>query len=442
MACTSGFAAVQGAVPAWSAATATYSGGVCVVANGSTTISTLPIQTYPTPYPAPTSSATVIEYDAIRDDGQILRFPIINGSVSNPPGVSVRLAITGSGFTVTDDQDTVESYSAAGLLQSITGRAGVTQTMGYDANGLFQSATDSFGNSISVTRNALGSIASVAVNGGGTVQYSYDSLRRLSTVTNLDGTTRGYAYKAPAFTNALGAVVDESGITLSSWVYDSQERATSTTWAVGANAMTLAYNSDGSVTTTDALGAVRTFAFTRVGDVNQNTSISGSQCPTCQDSAGTTYDAAGWVASRTDYDGNVTCYANDPVRGVELVRVEGFASGSTCPTSLANYTPAAGTAQRKISTTWSTGYRLPAVITETTRTTTFTYDTSGNLLTKTITDTTVTPECLPNLDLYVQQFRTGIDAHRARAPISTAPGRTRITLAPRGAVRPGADRDR
>jgi len=136
---------------------------------------------------------------------------------------------------------------------------------------------------------------------------------------------------------------------------------------------------------------VRTFTFTRIGDVNQNTSISGSQCPTCQDSAATTYDRYGWVASRTDYNGNLTCYSNDATSGLELVRVEGFAPGSTCPSNLSSYTPASGAAQRKISTTWSSSYRLPTLITEATRTTSFAYDSSGKLLTRTVADTTVSP---------------------------------------------------
>jgi RHS repeat-associated protein len=153
--------------------------------------------------------------------------------------------------------------------------------------------------------------------------------------------------------------------------------------------MSLTYNSNGSVTITDALGAVRTFTYTRVGDMNRATSISGSQCPTCEDSAATSYDAAGFVASRTDYNGNVTCYANDAVRGLELVRVEGFAPGSTCPAGLASYTPTG--VQRKIATTWSTAFREPLSITEANRVTAFSYDGSGNALTRTVTDTSVTP---------------------------------------------------
>ena len=400
LACASGFADVQGAVSAWSGASATYSTGTgsggsaaygagnCVIANGSTILGTLPILVYP----GGTSPPASVEYDVVRDDGQILRYPIMgDGSVSNLPGLSIRLAITESGFTVTDDQDNVETYNSAGVLQSITNRAGVVQTIGYDSNGLFQTATDSFGNSISVTRNSSGNIASVAVNGGGTVQYSYDGFHRLSTVTNLDGTTRSYTYGDSAFFNSLTALTDESGTQLSSWVYDGQERATSSSEALGANATTLSYNSDGSVTITDALGAVRTFTYTRVGDVNQLASINGSPCPTCQDTAAMTYDSYGWLASRTDFNGNLTCYANDPVRGLELVRVEGFAPGSTCPANLASYAPASGTLQRMVTTQWNATWREPALISEPNRTTAFSYDGSGNVHTKTVTDLTASP---------------------------------------------------
>ena len=60
----------------------------------------------------------------------------------------------------------------------------------------------------------------------------------------------------------------------------------------------------------------------------------------------------------------VAGYLNDPVRGLELVRVEGFASGSSCPTDLTTYVPAANTLQRKISTTWDGTFRIPLSITE------------------------------------------------------------------------------
>jgi YD repeat-containing protein len=383
-ACTQGFAAIQASVSAWASATATYENGVCVLSTTAGTLGTLPILSWPVPSPP----STVIEYDVIRDDGQILRFTTQNGAPTAPPGVSLRLAVTGSGYTLTDDQDNVETYNSSGVLQSITTRSGVVQTLSYDSDGLWSGIADSFGNSLTVTRNVQGSIAQIAANGGGTVSYTYDDFLRLSTVTNLDGTTRSYAYSDSSLPNALTALVDENGTTYSTWTYNPEGQAVSTQEAGGADASTLTYNSDGSTTWTDPLGALRTLTYTRIGDINEVVSISGSQCQTCSDSAATTYDGAGWIASQTDYDGNVTCYANDPTRGLELVRVEGFPPGSTCPTDLASYTPASGTAERKISTTWSSSFRQPVLITEATRTTAFNYDANGNLLSKSVTDTT------------------------------------------------------
>jgi RHS repeat-associated protein len=396
-ACTTGFAAIQSAVSSWAGATATYNNGVCVLSNGSITIGTLPIQSTSASIPP----VAPVEYDVIRDDGQTLRYTLQNGVINNPLDISVRLATTASGFTVTDDQDNVESYNASGVLQSITSRAGVVQTVSYDNSGLFSGVTDSFGNSLTVTRNAQSNIVSIVSSGGGTVQYGYSTnnspaptgsvTNLLTTVTNLDGTTRRYVYGNTNFPNALTAEVDENGTNFASWTYDSQERGISSQFAGGANATSLVYNADGSVTVTDALGAKRTFQYSRTGDINRVSAIGGSQCSTCEDSAATTYDSAGYVSSRTDYNGNLTCYANDPIRGLQLVRVEGFAPGSACPANLASYTPAAGTLQRMITTQWNPNFREPALITEPNRTTAFTFDGSGNILTKTITDTTPTP---------------------------------------------------
>jgi RHS repeat-associated protein len=385
-ACTSGFAEIQSQVSAWASASASFTNNVCVISGSAGMIATLPI--FSAWATEPLSSP--VEYDVIREDGETLRYTTQGGVIQPQPGVSVQFALSGSGYTVVDNQDNIETYNSSGVLQSITSRAGVVQTMSYDSSGLLSSVTDSFGHSLSIGRSGS-QVGSVTFGGGGTVYYGYDGSSRLSTLTNLDTTTRSYLYGNSSFANALTGEKDENGIQLFTWGYDTQERGTSSQLALGTQSTSLTYNSNGTVTVTDALGAVRTFAYTRLGDDNQVTSISGSQCSTCQEPAATSYDAAGWVASRKDYNGNLTCYANDPARGLELVRVEGFAVGSTCPSNLASYTPASGTVQRKISTTWSSSFRVPTQIVEPTRTTAFTYDTSGNLLTKTVTDTTVTP---------------------------------------------------
>ncbi|HPF26762.1 MAG TPA: RHS repeat-associated core domain-containing protein, partial [Steroidobacteraceae bacterium] len=116
-------------------------------------------------------------------------------------------------------------------------------------------------------------------------------------------------------------------------------------------------------------------------------------CPGCGNVAkAKTFDANGNVASRRDFSNNLTCYQFDPARNLEMVRVEGLApSVTSCPSNLSTYTPAANTRQRKITTTWHANFRLPTSITELNRTTSLTYDASGNVLSRTITDTSVTP---------------------------------------------------
>src|ERR1700733_231200 len=268
-ACTSGFLQIQSQVIGWQGAniTATYTSNTCVISSATGVISTLPIYS-----PYLEISSTVIEYDVIRDDGQTLRYTTQNGNgtIINPPGISLQLAQTANGFTLTDDQDNVEAYNTSGVLQSITSRAGVVQTISYDANGFFSGVTDSFGRSLSVTRNAAEQITSVTFNGGGTVQYAYDNLLRLNMVTNLDGTTRSYVYGDSRFTNALTALYDENQTELSTWAYDAEERCTSTQQIGGVGAINLQYDPNetiGTVQTTDALGAVRTFSYTRIGDL-------------------------------------------------------------------------------------------------------------------------------------------------------------------------------
>jgi YD repeat-containing protein len=142
-ACTTGFTDIRNSVPAWVGANASYSSGVCMISGGNSSGGTLPILLSIANGAPPSTTPT--EYDVIREDGQTLRYPVQNGGIMQPPGISLRLAVTSSGYTLTDDDDRVETYSSAGVLQSIVSRAGVVQTISYDGQGLFSGVTDSFG---------------------------------------------------------------------------------------------------------------------------------------------------------------------------------------------------------------------------------------------------------------------------------------------------------
>lgn len=92
-------------------------------------------------------------------------------------------------------------------------------------------------------------------------------------------------------------------------------------------------------------------------------------------SAATSHDANGNISSRVDFNGRETRYVFDLSRNLETSRTEAYG------------TPKA----RTTTTQWHATFRLPTQIDEPNRRTTFTHDTNGNVLTRTVTDLSVTP---------------------------------------------------
>jgi YD repeat-containing protein len=119
----------------------------------------------------------------------------------------------------------------------------------------------------------------------------------------------------------------------------------------------------------DARGNVHSYSFVTAFDLVKPAALTGSPV---QSSGGKSftydiYNGGRFIASRTDWDGNVTTYTHD-ARGDETSRTEAFGT----------------TLARTINTAWLPNFHLPTQITEPIRTTTFSYDTHGNLPTKTI----------------------------------------------------------
>jgi len=159
-ACTSGFAEIKGRMSTWASATAGYANGVCTLSVGSMQIGTLPLlyESPPTPVPGTTS---IIAYEAIRDDGQLIRFTINGNSISAPPSIGIKFQATATGYTLTDANDNVEVYNTNGVLQTITSRAAVVQTMNYDTSGRLSTVLDSFGHKLSLGYDAQNRVFSV-----------------------------------------------------------------------------------------------------------------------------------------------------------------------------------------------------------------------------------------------------------------------------------------
>ncbi|HWX02771.1 DUF6531 domain-containing protein [Collimonas sp.] len=328
-----------------------------------------------------------------RIDGKILTFTLTGGVYR--PDADITDSLTrqtdsagntmGWQYRVAADQS-LENYDAAGKLLSITSREGWTQTLSYSDTttpaaiapqpGLLLRVADQFGRQLNFTYDSSSRVVQMTDPTGKTVSYSYDSNNDLSTMTYQDGKTRTYVYNEPAYTSkvnlpgALTGIVDQNNVRFATFNYDNTGRGISTEHAGGVEKYSIAYTQSGSQgTVTDPLGTVRTYTFQTLLNTIKSTSQNqpgGAGCGAA--SSAVTYDANGNVAKRTDFNGTVTTYSYDLTRNLETSRTE-----------------ASGTSQaRTITTAWHATYSLPLQIAEPKLLTTFAYDTSGNLLSKTV----------------------------------------------------------
>ena len=321
-------------------------------------------------------------------DGDWLGSPEHTGQLSR-----IIDAITGTpiGWYYITGDDLVEHYNDSGQLLSITNLAGLSQTMDYSIDGdltTLDKVTDPFGRSLQFTYYTTGAdtgrLQTLTDADGQTYAYSYEPYTsnvlgsaRLSTVTYPGNKTRAYHYNEQAYTNntnlphALTGITDENGDRFATYGYNSQGKAIFSEHNSGAERVDLVYNGNGTTTITDALGTARTYSFETHHGVIKIASISQPCNAGCgSDSANTSYDANGFVDTKTDFNGNVTDFTFD-TRGLQTSRIE--AQGST--------------EQRSITTQWHPTYRLPELITEPGKTTNLTYTAEGLLDTRTETDT-------------------------------------------------------
>jgi len=306
------------------------------------------------------------------------------------------------GWTYVNSDDETETYNAGGQLLSITSRSGITQTMSYGAGALPSSISDSFGHTLQLAYGSNGLLSTLTDPNGKLWQYAYDALNNLISVTGPDAKVRTYWYTISAYPSALTAIADENGTNIDFTNYDINGMASYTMggssgsstdvtnfyypgvygsfqdpvyaqFPIGSGGQMQSappnnpVNNYSNTIIINALGEQDLYSFSVVLGVPKLSGVARSTGGT----ASYTYDANGNMASYTDFNGNVTTYAYDLTRNLETSRTE-----------------ASGTAQaRTTTTTWNPNYRLPLTIAEPGRLTTYTYDSNGNCLSKTIADT-------------------------------------------------------
>ncbi len=309
-----------------------------------------------------------------RPDGKVYVFRQSGSNWDTDAHIVERLTQTASGWQFITAEEETESYDNNGKLLSIQNRAGLVQTLDYDVNGRLTSVTDAFNRSLMLTYDASGRLWTLQDPMLGNYTYAYNANGNLQTVTYPTTKIRTYLYEDTNFPNALTGIQDETNARIATWAYDAQGRAISSEHGAtgsGIDKSTVVYNPDGSASITDALGMARTFSYIAQFNALKNTGLS-QPCPSCggANAASTTYDLNGFIDSRTDFNGNVTKYQYD-ARGLESSRTEAY------NTSLA----------RTITTQWHPTFRLPTQIDEPGKRTLLVYNSVGDLIQQSITDT-------------------------------------------------------
>ena len=350
------------------------------------------------PYCFPYIAMESQSYQVATPEGNFIQFSGPNNAVTQKADINDRVAQINVGgvneWQTTRENGNVETYSGAGSLLQKTLRGGRTITYTYSTSstpsniapwpGLLIAESDPFGHTLSWQYNATGQMTQMTDPAGGVYKYNYDGNGNMTRVSYPDGTSRGYLYNEQAYTgnnnfpNALTGVVDESGTRYATITYAHYGYPVGPSVAVGSqhagvDNYSVSYTSvTHSANVTDPLGTQRTYSFTQNLSYLETTSISQ---PAASDSGTVTeswsYDANDNVNQFTDFNGSITKYSYDETRNLETSRIEAY-----------------GTAQaRTITTQWDPSWREPDLITEPGRTTAYTYDSMGNVLTKTITDT-------------------------------------------------------
>ena len=279
------------------------------------------------------------------------------------------------GWRYTNIAGRSETYNINGQLAAVTDRkTGVVHSYTYSPSDI--TVSHSNGDSLTYQINNNGEVTGFITPDNNQYNYSHDTGGRLTSISYPNnGGVRTYHYEDANYQGALTGITDENGIRFATWAYDSQGRAISSEHHGNAEKVTLDYtyvedSVDPRVTATNPLGKQTTYHFTTIHGVRKVTQVEGHQSTHCAAAnKAYTYDSDGFVASKTDWLGNLTNYTRD-AKGQELTRTE-----------------AAGTSDERLFTTeWHPTLNVPTRIISQGYELIYSYDSSGNLISKQINE--------------------------------------------------------
>lgn len=293
-------------------------------------------------------------------------------------------------WILTTSQGQVERYTKVGdvfrLISSHT-RDGSALQYTYNADHQLTQISNLKGRSVNIGWSD-GVVVSVDGPDGG-VRYEYEQaavpgqaditgMGRLVAVHFHDRagaplSSRRYHYEDERQRFLLTGITDENGARFATYAYNAAGQALLSEHAGGAGRHAFAYPSNATRVVTDPLGTARTFGIQYPADgrgrITGESQPAGAGC-----SAGAsamTYSASSDLASSTDFNGHKTCFATDPVRGLETRRISGLDASMSCP---AGATDLPSKSARVVSTQWHPDWPLVSGVAEANRIVTNVYN--------------------------------------------------------------------
>ncbi|CAB1070079.1 hypothetical protein D1AOALGA4SA_823, partial [Olavius algarvensis Delta 1 endosymbiont] len=274
------------------------------------------------------------------------------------------------GYTLTEPGGVKKTFDPSGLLIRIEDTNGnfkaITQT-----DGSISRVSDNFGRTLDFQYNSDGRL-SVLTTPVGSFTYSYDALGNLDRVDHPDATFKAYIYDDPNDPHNLTGITDENGIRSLTVTYDDQDRALTSALAGGAKRVIVDYHNHFQRSVTDSLGNKTTFQLHVSRGIARVESSAGAGCSSCLASLGESHELNDrlLIDSTIDAEETRVGYTYDD-RGRMLTKTE-----------------AVGTSyERTTGYSWHPVFDKIASVTRSSvahagqTTTSFEYDTAGNLLT-------------------------------------------------------------
>lgn len=220
-------------------------------------------------------------------------------------------------YTLTFADGTKKIFNYPGYLISIADRNGNQTTLTRDGSNRLTQATDAAGRVLNFRYNnpTFSYMVSSIDDATGTIaQYTSNGGRQLTRVTYADNSYVSFTYDV---TYMLTAVRDTDGKLLESHTYDADLRGLSSSRANGADSVSATYppitQTSGQAQLTDSMGRSTSYGFQNTAGRRVITSVSGAGCSSCGGRGNQTisYDGLGNVTSKTDALGRVTTYTYD-----------------------------------------------------------------------------------------------------------------------------------